>query len=276
MGKGKGFTLSGRPIDKSAFDIFLWLLSNFWFFLIENPSQWFILILLSELVSSHNPLVSTTAPPARAPMAMNVPARPPHTPSVAATLLMRGALAPFQYCHIYFWSTISVQMAQSLFTPQFRYDPIPYGLQYQQYYWQGELGSWCHVLFCYFVVLSYLQKRLARALFVLLLSTLACYQPTELIWAFLFRKFFNFTAPPPQNSKAYTLGGRPKDKVSVSSPGPGLRLRYMMGWGVFCRFLALTLQVHMTRVMTQRKRALPTPSQGASRKTRRLSLSLLF
>ena len=29
-----------------------------------------------------------------------------------------------------------------------------------------------------------LQKRLARALFVLLLSTLLCYQPTELIWAF--------------------------------------------------------------------------------------------
>ena len=33
-------------------------------------------------------------------------------------------------------------------------------------------------------------------LFVLLLSTLVCYQPTELIWAFLFHTFSNFTPPP--------------------------------------------------------------------------------
>ena len=41
-----------------------------------------------------------------------------------------------------------------------------------------------------------LQKRLAWALFVLLLSTLVCCQPTELIWACLFQEFFNFTPPP--------------------------------------------------------------------------------
>ena len=41
-----------------------------------------------------------------------------------------------------------------------------------------------------------LQKRLAWALFVLLLSTLVCCQPTELIWAFLFHKFSNFTPRP--------------------------------------------------------------------------------
>ena len=34
-----------------------------------------------------------------------------------------------------------------------------------------------------------LLKRLAWALFVLLLSTLVCFQPTELIRAFLFHKF---------------------------------------------------------------------------------------
>ena len=42
-----------------------------------------------------------------------------------------------------------------------------------------------------------LQKRLAWALFTLLLSTLVYCQPTELIWAFLFRKLSNFTHPPP-------------------------------------------------------------------------------
>ena len=36
-------------------------------------------------------------------------------------------------------------------------------------------------------------KRLAWALFVLLLSTLVCRQRTELIWSFLFHKFSNFT-----------------------------------------------------------------------------------
>ena len=41
-----------------------------------------------------------------------------------------------------------------------------------------------------------LHKRLAWALFVLLLSTLVCYQPTELIWALLFHKLSNFTPPP--------------------------------------------------------------------------------
>ena len=38
---------------------------------------------------------------------------------------------------------------------------------------------------------------LAYAFFVLLLSTLLCYQPTELIWAFfLFYLFSTFTPPP--------------------------------------------------------------------------------
>ena len=40
-----------------------------------------------------------------------------------------------------------------------------------------------------------LQKRLAWAVFVLLLSTLVCW---ELIWVFLFHKFSNFTPPPPR------------------------------------------------------------------------------
>ena len=38
-----------------------------------------------------------------------------------------------------------------------------------------------------------MRKQLAWALFVLLLSTLVCCLPTELIWAFLFHKFSNFT-----------------------------------------------------------------------------------
>ena len=37
--------------------------------------------------------------------------------------------------------------------------------------------------------------RLARALFVLLLSTLMCCQPAELIWLFLFHKLSIFTSP---------------------------------------------------------------------------------
>ena len=40
-----------------------------------------------------------------------------------------------------------------------------------------------------------LQKRLAWALFVLLLSTLVCCQPTELIWVFLFHQFSNCYPP---------------------------------------------------------------------------------
>ena len=41
------------------------------------------------------------------------------------------------------------------------------------------------------------SKYFTWALFVLLLSTLVCYQPTELIWAFLFHKLSHFTPPPP-------------------------------------------------------------------------------
>ena len=42
------------------------------------------------------------------------------------------------------------------------------------------------------------------ALFVLLLSTLVCCQPTELIWAFLFINFF-VLSPPPQLSSSGPL-----------------------------------------------------------------------
>ena len=61
----------------------------------------------------------------------------------------------------------------------------------------GDIRKWgeTHWLEWWDVVL---QKRLAWALFVLLLSTLVCCQPTELIWGFLFRKFSYFTPPPPQ------------------------------------------------------------------------------
>ena len=48
--------------------------------------------------------------------------------------------------------------------------------------------EWCDVV---------LQKRLAWALFVWLLSTLVFCQPADLIWALLFHKFSNFTPPPP-------------------------------------------------------------------------------
>ena len=47
-----------------------------------------------------------------------------------------------------------------------------------------------------------LQKRLAWALFVLLLSTLVCCQPTELIWAFFC--FINFPILPPPPSLRVT------------------------------------------------------------------------
>ena len=43
-----------------------------------------------------------------------------------------------------------------------------------------------------------LLKLLAWHLCVLLLSTPVCCQPSELIWAFLFHKFYNFTPPPPE------------------------------------------------------------------------------
>ena len=58
-----------------------------------------------------------------------------------------------------------------------------------------------------------LQKRLAWALFVLLLSTLVCCQPTELIWVFLFHKFSNFT-PPPQADNHMAL----IQKIETSKP----------------------------------------------------------
>ena len=45
-----------------------------------------------------------------------------------------------------------------------------------------------------------LQKRLAWALFVLLLSTLVCCQPKELIWAFFFFCFLNYLILLPQIS----------------------------------------------------------------------------
>ena len=48
-----------------------------------------------------------------------------------------------------------------------------------------------------------LQKRLAWALFVLLLSTLVCCQPTELILGFLFHKF---PYPPPLSAPLQSIG----------------------------------------------------------------------
>ena len=52
-----------------------------------------------------------------------------------------------------------------------------------------------------------LQKRLAWALFVLLLSTLLCCQPTELILGFfLFHIFSSFTFPPPSHSWRHHCG----------------------------------------------------------------------
>ena len=48
-------------------------------------------------------------------------------------------------------------------------------------------------------------KRLTWALFVSLLSTLVCFLPTELIWAFLFHKFSNFIPPPPLSDLVLAL-----------------------------------------------------------------------
>ena len=76
--------------------------------------------------------------------------------------------------------------------PQFIFLPPPPHL---------DLGAFCSINCPIFSTLEWwdavLQKRLAWALFVLLLSTLVCCQPTELIWVFLFHKFHNFTPPPP-------------------------------------------------------------------------------
>ena len=67
--------------------------------------------------------------------------------------------------------------------------------------------SWSRFCFISYVFLrlewwdAVLQKRLAWALFVLLLSTLVCCQSTELIWVILFQKLSNFTPPPPSQPK---------------------------------------------------------------------------
>ena len=77
-----------------------------------------------------------------------------------------------------------------------------------------------------------LQKRLAWALLVLLLSTLVCYQPIE-----LFHKFSNFT-PPPQiwsvrgHRFQYSLVGH-SNWVRKAVWSPDARLIASGGWGVY-------------------------------------------
>ena len=71
-----------------------------------------------------------------------------------------------------------------------------------------------------------LQKRLAWALFVLLLSTLVCCQPTELILGFLlFHKFSIYPPPPTHTHRVPSLSRSFSQMSSLSSSGslsPGL------------------------------------------------------
>ena len=78
-----------------------------------------------------------------------------------------------------------------------------------------------------------LQKRLVWALFVLLISTLMCCQPTELIWGFLFHTFSIFPPPPPKPlfdpvrwEEPHRHSGRPQEEPVVQG-------RPWSGWG--CR-----------------------------------------
>ena len=70
-----------------------------------------------------------------------------------------------------------------------------------------DLGFFCFINFPILRTLEWwdavLQKRLASALFVLLLSTFVCCQPTELIWIFFcFIKFSILLPPSPQNANS--------------------------------------------------------------------------